>query len=288
MNQALQVAGDSRIPARDRCVLRDVLERWCREKPEAPFIKEYGGATLSYATFRDEVVATAAGFARLGVRQGETVAVWMPNGLDILRLWFAINWLGAVYVPINIGYRGNLLGHALAVSKARRLVAHHELAPRLRDVDTGVLDTLVAIGGSPGEVGSLNVLPGDALIGDACDVPPLQRPIEPWDPQSIIFTSGTTGPSKGVLSSYAHMHAMSGEHAFPMLTAAVRCSMSAARSRSSPCSTGADRSRSWRSFRRPISGRRSVRRRRVSCSCSAPWRASSMLSPSRPATATIR
>src|SRR6202021_4255818 len=46
---------------------------------------------------------------------------------------------------------------------------------------------------------------------------PLERPIETWDIQSIIYPSGTTGPSKGVLSSYLHMFSNAGPESWPMV-----------------------------------------------------------------------
>jgi crotonobetaine/carnitine-CoA ligase len=98
------------------------------------------------------------------------------------------------------------------------MVAHHELADRLRDIDTAPLETLVVLDGSVADLPGLVILGRADLSGDERLLHVLERPIEPWDPQSIIFTSGTTGPSKGVLSSYAHMWAMSGRDAFPMLT----------------------------------------------------------------------
>ncbi|WP_331327253.1 AMP-binding protein [Methylobacterium fujisawaense] len=199
-----------------------MIERWCREKPDAVFVKVHRGPAVTYADMRDRVVRTASGIRALGIRQGDKVVVWMPNSLECLELWFAINWLGAVYVPINVAYCGNLLQHVLRISEARVILAHRDLVPRLAEVDTAELTTLVSIGGVACRPEKLAVHDGSCLEGEAADLPPLERPIEPWDPQSIIFTSGTTGPSKGVLSSYAHMHAMSGRDAFPMLTGADR------------------------------------------------------------------
>src|SRR5690606_28073964 len=120
-----------------------------------------------------------------------------------LLTWFGINYLGAVYVPINTAYRGGVLAHAIALSDARLGIVHAELLPRLEQLGLSRLETLVCLHGAP----SVN-LPGVDLLGaaalaDAPDVPLEPAPaIEPWDTQCIIFTSGTTGPSKGVMTSY--------------------------------------------------------------------------------------
>ena len=210
---------DARVPAREVCVLRYVLDRRAADQPDAPFLRLADGAEISYAAMRDSVVKMAAGLARLGVTQGDTVTVWLPNSVDMIRVWFAINWLGATYVPINVAYRGNLLAHVIANAGSRVIVASPDLVHRLADVDRAELTTCVTIGGDVEAglaISGLDILPGAAaLTGDPATLPPLQRPIEPWDVQSIIYTSGTTGPSKGVISTYAHLFHMSGREAWP-------------------------------------------------------------------------
>ena len=66
----------------------------------------------------------------LGVAQGDKVLSWLPNGPDAIRVWFGLNYLGAVYVPINLAYRGGLLAHVVANSDARLIVAHADLLGR--------------------------------------------------------------------------------------------------------------------------------------------------------------
>lgn len=209
----------SAVSAREDCVLRDLLEKRAAEAPARDFIRLPDGQPISYGAFLERVRGTAAALAMLGVRQGDTVTVWLPNGPEMVRVWFAINWLGAVYVPINTAYRGNLLAHVLANAGSKVIIASADLVPRLNDVDCANLETLVAIGGVPAAAGRLRVLGAEALDGEADAVPPLERPIEPWDVQSIIYTSGTTGRSKGVISSYAHLASMSSLRSWPMLDA---------------------------------------------------------------------
>jgi crotonobetaine/carnitine-CoA ligase len=209
---------DSRIPAPDRCVVRDMLQKWAGLQPEKVFLQLPGAPGVTYREMLQLTMNTAAGLHALGVKQDDRVVVWLPNSLDCLRVWFAINWLGATYVPINTAYKGRVLEHVLANADAELIVAHAELARLLRDVDTARLKKLVVLAGDGEAVSGLEMLGSDALDGDAGSLPALTRRIEPWDTQSIIYTSGTTGPSKGALSSYAHLHAMSGPDAFNMLT----------------------------------------------------------------------
>jgi crotonobetaine/carnitine-CoA ligase len=208
---------DPRIPAADVCVLRPLLERWTAAQPDRVFVKTSGGPEYTYAQMRALTARTAAGLHALGVRQGDTVVVWMPNGIDCLRTWFAINWLGATYVPINTAYRGRLLAHVLENASAAVLVADASLVGRLAEVDVATVRTVVVFGDAAAAPGLVTMLPARVLDEAGDDAPTPPAPIQPWDTQSIVYTSGTTGPSKGVMSSYAHLFAMSGRDGFPMI-----------------------------------------------------------------------
>lgn len=197
-------------------MLRYVLERRAAATPGRDFIRLADGKAISYGAFAHLVRRTAAALAKLGVQQGDTVTVWLPNGLEMVRVWCAVNWLGAVYVPINTAYKGNLLAHVLANAGSKLIVASADLVGRLEDVERACIERAVVIGGAPVPVPGLTMLGPEALDGDPASVPELGRPIEPWDVQSIIYTSGTTGRSKGVVSSYAHLFSMSGPGSFYM------------------------------------------------------------------------
>ncbi len=210
---------DPRIPARDRVVTRDLIDRWAVERADKVFVKfDDDGEEWTYAEFRALVVQTAAGFAALGVGQGDHVLVFAPNSREQIRAFFALNWLGAVYVPINTAYRGALLEHVVKLSDAKVAMVHADLAERLDEIDTAKLERLVIVGGTP----PATRVPGAAWDGvmapDAGVLPALSRSIQPWDPMAIIFTSGTTGPSKGVLSSYLHLWSNAGPESWPFVT----------------------------------------------------------------------
>jgi crotonobetaine/carnitine-CoA ligase len=205
-----------KIPPAESSVLRPTLEKWCASQPEKIFIKVSKTEEVTYRRMRDVAASAAAGLHRLGVRQGDNVIVWMPNSVDCMRVWFGINWLGAVYVPINTAYKGRLLEHVLENAGAKIIVAHASLASLLTHVDTAKIETVVVFGEDPGAIRDLRVVPSSVLDqGDDSSLPVVD--VSPWDVQSIIYTSGTTGPSKGVMSSYAHLHAMSGTEGFYML-----------------------------------------------------------------------
>ena len=214
---------DPRVPPRERCVVRHLVDDLARTRPGDVYAVFEDGEEWTFAELRLRIVRAAAGLSRLGVRQGETVAVWLPNGREALVAFFAINYLGAVFVPFNTAYRGRILEHVLANSGARAIVAHDGLVERLAGIDRAALSVLVRVGGEGGGAGGasmpgLDEIPWTELAATAGEPPPPARPIEPWDIQSIIYTSGTTGPSKGVLSSYLHLFTNAGPESWPMVT----------------------------------------------------------------------
>lgn len=187
----------------ETCVTRAALDKWAACQPDAVFAAFPDGATWSWAAFHARVVRAGIGLQRIGVRQGEHVLVWLPNGPEALTVLVAVNYVGGVVVPINTAYKGGLLEHVIANSGARFMVADGVLVPRLAGIESAQLEVLVTMGAAallPG----IRALPFAALEPEDGALAPLDRPIEPWDTQSIIYTSGTTGPSKGVLSSYMH------------------------------------------------------------------------------------
>jgi carnitine-CoA ligase len=208
---------DPRIPNRDVCVLRYLVDRWAAERPEEAHVVFADGDEWTFAELQKKVRAKAAGLRDLGIRQGEHVAVWLPNGPDALLAFYAINYIGAVFVPFNTAYRGSLLQHVIANSGARFLLVHPDLLPRLSEIDLAKVEQLVVTTNGDADCAPLPVTRFDSLSGDENDPLPLDRPIEPWDIQSIIYTSGTTGPSKGVLSSYLHMFSNAGPESWPMV-----------------------------------------------------------------------
>lgn len=208
---------DPRIPNRDECVLRYLLDRWANERPDQPHVVFADGAEWTFAELRDKVRTKAAGLRAMGIEQGEHVAVWLPNGPDALIAFYAINYIGAVFVPFNTAYRGQLLQHVIANSGARVLLVHPDLVPRLHEIDLGRVERLVVTTGIEVPEAPRPIQRFDELAGAADETLELARPIEPWDIQSIIYTSGTTGPSKGVLSSYLHMFTNAGPESWPMV-----------------------------------------------------------------------
>jgi len=203
------------MPPPDTCVLRDLLERRAQETPDRCFATFADGTAWTFGQLRTQTRRAAAALQKLGVCQDDRVLLWMHNCPDALRLWFAINYVGAVFVPINPVHRGKVLEHMIGNSSARLMLAHAPLVERLEGLQHGTLSDVVSVGGQVGPVKGLNLHAAGTLDAHGSEpIAPL-RPIMPWDLQLVIYTSGTTGPSKGVMCSY--LKAKAAEPAFDFL-----------------------------------------------------------------------
>jgi crotonobetaine/carnitine-CoA ligase len=208
---------DHRVPDREICVLRDLIDKMARDRGDQVYAVFEDGSHWTYSQLRAQTISVAVGLQKLGVKQGDHVAVWLPNCRQALLTFYAINFLGAVFVPFNTAYRGAILEHVLKNSDARLLVAHVGLLDRLSDIDAAEVRHVVVLG--EGEAPNrFSTSAFESLTGGEADLAPLARPIEPWDTQSVIYTSGTTGPSKGVLSSYLHLYTNAGPDSWPFIT----------------------------------------------------------------------
>jgi crotonobetaine/carnitine-CoA ligase len=191
-------------PDRAACVVRELLIASAARDPGRELILFESGESWTTTSTLERVRRHAAGLAALGVLPGEPVLSWQGNGPLAVTTFLALNFLGAIYVPINTGYRGALLEHVLRNSAARLMIADGRLIERLTGIDRAQLERVVVSGGEQPALPGVDLVPASALTA-AGDDPPL-RAIEPTDTHMVIYTSGTTGPSKGVLSSYIHSY----------------------------------------------------------------------------------
>jgi crotonobetaine/carnitine-CoA ligase len=174
--------------------------------PQREYLVEVGGASRSYAEVSVGARRWSAAYADLGVSAGDTVAVWLSPSVRNVESWLGLGWRGAIEVPINTAYKGRLLEHVLGNSGASVLVAQPRWLERLRDIRHEIRTVVVV-----GDLEQAPALPGVSLVGadellGAAEDRGVRTP-EPWDTASIIYTSGTTGASKGVMMTWAQLHA---------------------------------------------------------------------------------
>jgi crotonobetaine/carnitine-CoA ligase len=182
-----------------------LLERQARRNRGKTFLT-FEGRRWSYEEIRQQAFTLARGLVRAGIGRHDHVALLVGNSAETLLLNMALGCVGAVTCPINTAAKGDLLAYFLNLCKATSAIVGAEFAGRLAEVEsrTPALRNVVLVGESSatgGYDGHCRVLPYADLL-DAGDDVPLPA-VEAHDPQTIMFTSGTTGPSKGVLITNA-------------------------------------------------------------------------------------
>jgi carnitine-CoA ligase len=184
----------------------DALDRAVAKHPDR-ILLDIGGEFFSYGDVDRLSTRLANALLKLGVNQGQTVVSMLDNNADAIVSWIAINKLRAVSVPINTALRGEFLRHQIADAGANLVICEADYLERIRvligalpSVKTilvrGVMDSSVQSAGT-------RIVPLDEHRGD--DDAPLNDKPQPSDLACLIYTAGTTGPSKGCMLGYNFM-----------------------------------------------------------------------------------
>lgn len=181
-----------------------LLERRARERPDHELIAMPGGVSVTYAEFDARVNRIAHGLAGQGVGRGDAVAVMLPNRLELLLVSYALKKLGALEVAVNTAFRGAALAHMAGLARPRLLVADATLVPALAEVWDRIdgVERMVVCGEGAEPPAGTRTLSFDEVVADRDDPPRVD--VRAGDLATVLFTSGTTGRSKGCALSHRY------------------------------------------------------------------------------------
>ncbi|MDT5340581.1 MAG: HIP---CoA ligase, partial [Mycobacterium sp.] len=160
--------------------------------------------SLTFSELRAEVRQAAAAMIDLGVDAGDRVAIWSPNTWHWVVACLAVGYAGAVVVPLNTRYTASEASDILGRTDAPLLIGMGEFLgiDRLGDLDRDALPKLrhvvrIPIDAADGTWDEFVARGTDLAAADA-----RAAAVQPDDVSDILFTSGTTGRSKGVLCAH--------------------------------------------------------------------------------------
>ena len=199
---------------RDHWTLVNAVRAQASIHGDRDFLSFEDGPSLSFADFDRLTDCLAAGLHDLGLQAGERLLALLTNSREFMLTMIATHKLRAVFVPINTELRGSFLEHQVRNSSPRVVVADDGLIDRFTAVDTSSIEIETVIRVADGTSGS-TALPDslagvqDLRIEGLLDTTPRPQSLtdpEPSDVCTIMYTSGTTGPSKGVLMPQGHCY----------------------------------------------------------------------------------
>jgi crotonobetaine/carnitine-CoA ligase len=178
------------------------------QTPNRPALR-FGDEIMTYADLDDAVNRTANGLTALGIGKGTHVGLMMDNRLEFIVSVYALAKLGAVGIPFNTTLFGPILSYFVEDSEVTAVIAHGRHAETLLKLPAARANIRTWIVADPGaaaiKTDDARATTLDAIqTGASAEAPEVE--VEATDPFMILYTSGTTGPSKGVVCPHSHLH----------------------------------------------------------------------------------
>ena len=197
--------------------LPTVLRHQAAERPGAVWLDApEEGRRWTFAEMLSSAERVGRTLLDAGAAPGDRVVIVAANSSQFVRTWVGTAVAGLVEVPINTAYEHDFLAHQVRTVEATHAVIDDVFASRFVDVaeaastigtfwviDTGRRDEAIAALRAAGwRAEPWENLDEDSRVSDEIELPD----VRPQDLASVLFTSGTTGPSKGVAMPHAQMY----------------------------------------------------------------------------------
>ncbi len=177
------------------------LEERQNETPDGEAVV-FEGRPILYRELYDRVCRLSSALqSKCDIREGDRVALFLPNRPEFLISYYAVVRLGAIAVSLNIMFKRDEIKFILNDSEAKALITSPQLLEQVPDAsDTPALKTIVATA----KADAVRTIELERLIAAATATVPAAT-LEKSAGAAILYTSGTTGHPKGVLLSHANL-----------------------------------------------------------------------------------
>jgi len=189
-----------------------MLEDIASKIGDKPFLQFREEKEVTYAEVNEIGNRIGNSLVELGVKKGDNVSIFSPNSLEFLYSIYGISKIGAAEAAVNTAYKGDFLSYILNDSRSEVLVVEGTLLPLVEQVE-GKLEYLKKV----------VIIPSDQkhgekpkwrfksywfeeLLGGSPKLPGVAREVTHKMIASITYTSGTTGPSKGVMIPHYYLY----------------------------------------------------------------------------------
>lgn len=193
------------LPPMEERTVAAALKRVLDNTPDKVALRD-PDRTLTYRVMVEESLGIAGALIDLGVGRQGSVLMMLGNHTDFVEIWLALSLTARIEVPVNTAYRGPILAHVIRNSGARIMIVESAYLERLSEVADALaeISTIIVRGGMSDVSlpGHINVMPYEALRRRPVAI----EDVKPWDIIAIMYTSGTTGPSKGALIPHAQAY----------------------------------------------------------------------------------
>ncbi len=186
-------------------VLREAAENY---GDAAAVVDVDANVVLSFSALAEEARRCARALIGCGIAPGDRVAIWAPNSWEWMVAALGAQSAGAILVPVNTRWKGSEAADVLRRSRARALVTVSDFLgvdyeAAIAGADLPLLETIIVARGA----GSSRTLDWNAFLErgasvDAHLVDDRLLSVKPSDPSDLMYTSGTTGRPKGVLTTH--------------------------------------------------------------------------------------